>query len=125
MKRLSVFLAAIVAVLLMAGPSFAGGIDMGSWEEFTGMTSGPVYIPNHHVVVNKSQARSTAYVVTLNYETGVINYGTVGENTGIESSKGVIHEYYGVAPTWSESKRMTGTVPKSYEKTQEMDMFLY
>ena len=122
MNRLTTFLTAIVAIALLAGPSLAGGIDQGSWEEFTGMTSGTTYPDDHLVGLNvaerNAEARGAKMGVTLNYETGEINYVTAGE------TRGGINEYYGVAPAWSETEGTLETTPKAYELTPAMERFL-
>lgn len=123
MNRLTAVLTAFVAVMLMAGTSFAGGIDMGSWEEFTGLTSGTALTTNHLAGVSAREAngitRGPENIITLNYEAGEINYGTVGAGM-----KGSTEEHYGVAPAWSEEDLTSGTVTEAYEETPEMDLFL-
>ncbi len=123
MNRLIALLTAIVAVVLMAGTSFAGGIDHGSWGEFTGLTSGTVYTGTTGTTVmdRNGMNRGPEKVVTLNYETGQIHYGTIGQTIG---TRGAIEEHYGVAPAWNEHEGAIGTIPKDYEENAEINMFL-
>ncbi len=129
MNRLTAFLAAIGAVLLMAGTSFAGGIDHGSWQEYTGLTNGTVSADNHLAGVNATNRQGTERgpdkVITLNYELGEITHGTVGENIGSAGSRGGVEEHYGVAPVWSEQEGAAATMAKAYTQTPEMDLYLY
>lgn len=117
MNRLTPFLTAIAAVVLMAGTSFAGDIDHGSWQEFTGMAS---YTDNQLAGTNMADTnvleRSPNIGINLNYEIGEIDYVPVGQ------TRGAINEYYGIAPAWSEPEGTLET--KAYEVTPEMDLFL-
>ena len=126
MKRLTSFLTAILAVALMTGTSFAGGIDHGSWDEFTALANGTgsfgYNLAGGNVLAGNSEARGLVdNVVTLNYETGEINYGIAGQTVRpIET----IEEHYGIAPAWSESEGMIGAIIKDYEVTPEMERYL-
>ena len=129
MKRLITILLALVAVALMAGTSFAGGINHGSWQEFTALNFGTNYLAgtNETSRINRTEGPNT--VVVLNYETGQVNYVRVGNHAGMTVPMKTSEEYYGVAPAWSEHKGMTGTTVMNYkegtEMTPEMDLYLY
>lgn len=121
MNRLTAFLTAFAALVLMAGPSFAGDVDHGSWDEYTAMTNSTVNTVHqlagtNEIIGNKAGTKTVAIV---NYEAGEINYVTVGTTSNIEGAKGVVEEHYGVAPAWN-----VGAGTKDYELTPAMDLFL-
>lgn len=128
MKKRSVFLAAIAAVLLLGGTSFANGITHGSWEEFTGITSGTPYIENHIAATKGMKGigteRGVDNVVTLNYALGEVTHGNVRESTGMKGATASSEAHYGIAPAWSEHEEMAGTTVKDYDQIPEFDLFL-
>jgi len=121
MNRLTAFLTAIAAVVLMAGPSFAGGVDHGSWDEFTAITNGTVNTVNQLAGADEGigNKAGTETIAIVNYNAGEINYVTVGATPNVERVEGVAAEHYGVAPAWN-----TGAAANEVELTPEMELFL-
>jgi len=117
----------MAAVVLMAGISFAGGIDHGSWEEYTAMTQDTVNTDNQLARVNGIDRRGKepgTESVVLSYEDCGIKYVTLGGNEAVGGTPGVSDEHYGIAPSWGKPEGASEMTPKDEERTPEMDRFL-
>jgi sporulation protein YlmC with PRC-barrel domain len=168
MNKLTVLLTAILTVLLLAGPSFAGQTASGEKSPEMAASS---YTENQLVGLSvfdkKGEEIGKIKEVNLNSETGDINFVILAEGgvMGIgekrhavplaalninrdegkatllvakdklegvpektadvtdEEFKGIIEEYYGVAPVWQEGEGESGKMMERKEEYREKSMY--